>query len=370
MAARNKANRHGVVIKKEEVVEGGHHGGAWKVAYADFVTAMMTFFLLMWLINATTEAQRKGLADYFSPLNSMARAPSGSGAPFGGQTPFAEGTLVSNQGQATVLPGRLPAPPDQPADAELSRTAGESDPADSSNRRSNDPVQSQGNAKTQVDADGEKAPGGGVAATQAPTPSRSEFLANAGAGTLPRPDPAALDTGALRAELAKRERAELAQTARQIREAVAADPELAAVARQLAIDVTAEGLRIQVLDDDHQPMFASGAAAPNERARAVLRKIAPALSKLPQPLEMTGHTDASQYKGTERSNWDLSSERANATRRLLTEWGLPEGRYRSVSGRADHELLLPADPLAAPNRRITILLLSTVPLGPAPAKPQ
>jgi chemotaxis protein MotB len=76
------------IIKKEEVIAGGHHGGAWKVAYADFVTAMMAFFLLMWLLNATTEAQRRGLADYFSPTIATARGTSGSGQPFGGRSPF------------------------------------------------------------------------------------------------------------------------------------------------------------------------------------------------------------------------------------------------------------------------------------------
>src|ERR1700728_5326108 len=102
--------RNVTIIRKEEVVEGAHHGGAWKVAYADFVTAMMAFFLLMWLLNATTEDQRKGLADYFSPNNMMSHASSGTGDPFGGHTAFDEGALVSDRGAVQAVVGRAPVP--------------------------------------------------------------------------------------------------------------------------------------------------------------------------------------------------------------------------------------------------------------------
>src|SRR6201986_2013873 len=101
MQMRGKGGRKGkgeILIRKEEVVEGEAHGGSWKVAYADFVTAMMAFFLLMWLLNATTEDQRKGLADYFSPSNLMSHASSGTGEPFGGHTAFDKGALVSDRG--------------------------------------------------------------------------------------------------------------------------------------------------------------------------------------------------------------------------------------------------------------------------------
>src|ERR1700676_2980515 len=97
-----KGAKGAVIVKKEEVVEGGHHGGAWKVAYADFVTAMMAFFLLMWLLNATSEAQRHGIADYFSPMNPLAAGQSCSGQPFGGKTPFENGAMVSDRGAVQV----------------------------------------------------------------------------------------------------------------------------------------------------------------------------------------------------------------------------------------------------------------------------
>src|SRR3954471_20874959 len=104
---RDRKGSGGMIIQREEVIEGGHHGGAWKVAYADFVTAMMAFFLLMWLLNATSEEQRRGLADYFAPQALLARAASGTGQPFGGKIPFDRGEMVSDRGAVTVAPPRV-----------------------------------------------------------------------------------------------------------------------------------------------------------------------------------------------------------------------------------------------------------------------
>jgi chemotaxis protein MotB len=358
MAAKKGGRRNDqgdIIIRKQEVVEGGHHGGAWKVAYADFVTAMMAFFLLMWLLNATTEEQRRGLADYFTPLNVLSRNASGSGAPFGGHTPYDQGQMVSDRGAQTVIEGKAPAVPEDNPDAKLTSPATASDPAD--DRAPGGALRNAaGNAAKAVDQDGERAPGGGVAPTQAATPSKAEFLASAGAGTLPKPQPQQTDAAAQ----AAREQAEFRAAAQQIRDAIAADPSLAELARQLAIDVTPEGLRIQLLDEDGKPMFASGSVEPNERAKLLLQKIAPVLERLTQPVSITGHTDAAPFKSGVRSNWDLSTERANATRRLLAETGLADERFAEVSGRADREPLLPADPLAAANRRIAIVVQSTL----------
>ena len=145
--------------------------------------------------------------------------------------------------------------------------------------------------------------------------------------------------------------------AEQIREAVRSDPALAGLANQLAIDLTPEGLRIQILDEDRSPMFATGSAVPNDRARQLLQKVAPVLVRLPEAISLSGHTDSTPFRGGERTNWELSAERANATRRLLLEAGLPEYRIRNVTGNADRDPLLPQDPLAAANRRIAIVVL-------------
>jgi chemotaxis protein MotB len=179
----------------------------------------------------------------------------------------------------------------------------------------------------------------------------------------------ALSDAELQAEQERREGQKLEQAAQQIREAVRADPALADLTRQLAIDMTPEGLRIQLLDEDHSPMFTTGSAAPNERARLLLQKVAPVLMRLSESISIAGHTDATPYRGTDKSNWELSTERANATRRLLLESGLQDGRIRSVTGNADRDPLLPKDPTAAANRRIAIVVLRAAAnhVGPAAA---
>ena len=336
MATKDTKQRP-IVVRREEVAEGGGHGGAWKVAYADFVTAMMAFFLVMWLLNTTTPEQRKGLADYFSPNNALNSGHSGSGKPFGGKTPFDQGELVSDQGAESVLPAVVPSNPeaddDDDADATMPKPADQPPPTVANE-------QDGGTATASVRQAAQ--PGASVQVVAVTTPA-------AGAAA----------EAARQAEQQRQERQTFAEAAEQMRQAVRDDPNLAELARQLVIDQTPEGMRIQILDADRQPMFATGSSALNERARALVLKIAPILMRLPNALSIAGHTDAAPYHGTEKTNWDLSSERANATRRLLTEAGLSEARLRSVTGNADRSLLLPADPLAAANRRIAIVVLRT-----------
>jgi chemotaxis protein MotB len=191
---------------------------------------------------------------------------------------------------------------------------------------------------------------GGQAAKDTPKPGDQVTPASA-------KGPVDKNEAELRAEQAKKEHAAFEQAAQQIRQMVASDPALADLARQLAVDITPQGLRIQILDEDKQAMFASGSSVLNDRAKALLLKVAPVLMKLPERLSITGHTDSTPYKGGDRSNWELSAERANATRRLLAEAGLPESRVETVTGAADRDPLLPADPLAAVNRRIAIVVL-------------
>ncbi len=344
-AGGKKGVRPLIIIRKEEVVEGGHHGGAWKVAYADFVTAMMAFFLLMWLLNATTEEQRKGLADYFSPSNVLARSPSGFGAPFGGLTPNVEGSLASDRGAVQMV--KAPTHPLVESDEDEGDV-----PARATALR-----QAPGPALTSTGEDGR-------AARQPPAFPDAEGRRQDPA-TAPRPltgpaSGAASTTPSeaeLQAELEKREKAAFEKAAEQIREAVRQDPALAELAKQLTIELTPEGLRIQIMDEDRRPMFPTGSAVLNERARALLAKVAPVLMRLPEPIAIAGHTDATPYRGADRTNWDLSADRANATRRLLVESGLPEERMRSVAGYADREPLVPADRFAAGNRRIAIVVL-------------
>ena len=356
MATRDSKQRP-IVVKRQQVVEGaGGHGGAWKVAYADFVTAMMAFFLVMWLLNTTTPEQRQGLAVYFSPNNMLAVTRAGSGRPFGGKTPYDDGELVSDRGAQTLFPGLAPSNPDAAENDSDSATV----------------MAANGSQATATVSAGPADEAGGAQITVASLPAGASAAAVPVVATSPTADGAAAVRQQQQGQGApapEQQRAEqrlaqereeergLARAAEQIREAVRDDPNLAPLARQLVVEQTPEGMRIQILDEERQPMFATGSATLNERAHALVAKIAPVLVRLPNGIAITGHTDAAPYHGTDKTNWDLSSERANATRRLLVEAGLPEARLHSVAGNADRDLLLPNDPLAAANRRISILVL-------------
>jgi chemotaxis protein MotB len=349
----DKKARRGVIVKKYEIVEGGHHGGAWKVAYADFVTAMMAFFLLMWLLNATTEDQRKGLADYFSPNNLMSHASSGTGEPFGGHTAFDEGALASDRGTVQITTGKRPI---------IEHTEDGDDPVFIEYHRSDSAGVGVGPMADDQDADEiiDEKPRGQKGTHQAAGPGGGAEVERQG-----QPDVRPPTAAQIAVEKAREEKAAFEQAAEQIKEAIHADPALAELSRQLAVDMTPDGLRIQILDEVKLPMFPSGSATPNERVRLLMQKVVPVLLKLHQPISIAGHTDAAPFPGPGRTNWELSSERANATRRVLVDGGFPEARIKSVTGNADRDPLLPADPLAAANRRIAILVLREAPAPPA-----
>lgn len=288
-----------IIVKKVKKVAGGHHGGAWKVAYADFVTAMMAFFLLMWLINTTSPEQKRGIADYFAPA-SISASTSGSGGILGGMALGMEGAMQKGS------------PPIYEAEG---------------------PPQTPGN----TDADSTEGSQSGTDAAAA----------------------------AAEAEIARRESAEFAEAEISLRQALADMPELAELSRNIIVDQTPEGLRIQLVDQEGRPMFEPGSLVPNERARLLLQAAARVVLQLPNQLIISGHTDASQNPDPNLSNWDLSSARANAARRVLVEAGVPDDRISQVSGRAGADPLFPDDPYAAANRRISIILQRAAPPLPA-----
>ena len=307
--AKGGNNRPNIIIRKEESIEEPHHGGAWKVAYADFVTAMMAFFLLMWLINATTEAQKVGLADYFSQANVLNRGASGEGKPFGGRTPFDHGALSSDRGAVRIVPGNMPISqfvPHLPYG------------------RSTRPVVPQGARPAQ----------------SLPVPGHDKTRPVA------RPSPQA--TNQLFSEAAK-----------AVMDAGNSDPALASLKHQITVQQTPDGLKIQIMDTHKRPMFALGSAQPNLMTRTIIERITPILMKLGHAITIAGYTDAQPYLIAGHSNWDLSVERANATRQLMYDAGLPSDQISEVVGYADHDLLLPSKPYAASNRRIEILISRT-----------
>jgi chemotaxis protein MotB len=285
-----KGGEGGVTIIKRIKKGGeGDHGGAWKVAYADFVTAMMAFFLLLWLLNAVTEEQLNGIADYFTPIAASTRE-SGAGGMLGGQT-LGEGASQSRTGStsAVVLP-----PPSIGSGGEDS-----SDPAENATDQEQD---------------------------------ERSFEA--------------------------REQREFEQAATEIKRQISGIPELAPLASSLLIDNTPEGLRIQIVDQDRIDMFAPGSANLYPRAKELLAQIARVLKKLPNKLSISGHTDPSGFVDpTGYTNWELSSDRALATRRALIEGTLEDNQIQKVTGVADREPIDAQTPRSPRNRRVSIVVL-------------
>jgi chemotaxis protein MotB len=270
-----------IIIKR--VKKGGHaaHGGAWKIAYADFVTAMMAFFLLMWLLGSTTDGDKKGIADYFASPLKVALLNSGSGS---GDSSH----VVRGGGQ------------------DLTRI-------NSQVRRG--------------DVDSQRA---------------------------------TLNIRALKAEQLRAEVARLEDLKRKVEAKIASNELLQAFIGQIRLDMTHEGLRIQIVDADNRPMFASGSAVVQPYMRVLLREIGSVLGEVPNRLTLEGHTDAVPFSGGERgySNWELSADRANASRRELVMGGLPENRMLRVQGLAASRPLLSQDPNDASNRRISIIVMN------------
>ena len=270
-----------IIIKR--VKKGGHapHGGAWKIAYADFVTAMMAFFLLMWLLGSTAEGDKKGIADYFnSPLKvSLMGGGSGSGD------------------SSSVVKG---------GGTDLSRTSGQVKAGD---------VEAQRRT---------------------------------------------LQLKALKAEQHRAEASRLEALKKKVENMIATRPKLAAMRSQIRLDLTPDGLRIQIVDDLNRAMFDSGSAIVKPYMRELLHEIGSVLAEVPNHLTLEGHTDAQRFDAGERgySNWELSSDRANASRRELNAGGLPEDRVLLVQGHASSLLMEPKAPLAAANRRISITVMN------------
>lgn len=292
-----------IIIKKVKKGGGhGHHGGAWKVAYADFVTAMMAFFLMMWLINNTEPEQRQGVADYFAPA-SLSESTSGSGGVLGGTTFGDEG--VRGSGSASVVDRLAPRP--------------------------------------------------------APTRERQQQSPEtAGAGSS-EPE---VTTDAVASALARRESAQFASAEQSLRQALQDMPELAELSRHVIVEETPEGLRIQLVDHEGRPMFNPGQIEPNERASVLLRAVAEIAQRLPNRISISGHTDASPAPRSGPSNWQLSAARANAALEVLSEAGIPNHRIAEVRGKAGAEPLFPDDPYMPGNRRLSITLLREAPVIP------
>ena len=305
------AGDNAVVIKRiKKGGHGGHHGGAWKVAYADFVTAMMAFFLLMWLINTTTPEQKRGIADYFAP-QSIAQTLSGSGGVLGGKVMGEESARAG--GAASVFQKNSPSSPSNTSKSTQAQTA-------------------QGGA---TDSKGDSSD------TQAQS------------GEAPSSASASAQDG------------EFAHAAEAIHQAIQSSPDLAQLSKQVIMEQTPDGLRIQLVDQDGRPMFQRGTSDPMPYTKRLLAEIGRIVDRLPNRISISGHTEAAPFSGPNgETNWELSASRANAGRALLAEGGLSADRIYEVAGKAGSEPLLPEDPNASANRRLSITLLREAPPVP------
>ena len=270
-----------IIVRRKKRKAAAAHGGAWKIAYADFVTAMMAFFLLMWLLGSTAKGDLNGISEYFkTPLKVAMAGGSGSGD---------SSSIIKGGGQ------------------ELSRSEGQIRKGDL------------------------------------------------------RPTPSPVTIKAAQAEVQRQELIKLNELKHRIETAIDRNPILSKFRDQLLLDITSEGLRVQIIDEKNRPMFAVGRAELQPYARDILIEIGKTLNNVENRVSLAGHTDATAYASGERgySNWELSADRANASRRALVTGGMQEQRIMRVVGMAAAVPLNKSDPQNAMNRRISLLVLNS-----------
>lgn len=269
-----------IVVKKIKKGGGGAHGGAWKIAYADFVTAMMAFFLLMWLLGSTSQGDLSGIAEFFqNPLKVSMGGGSGSGD---------SSSVVTGGGR--------------------------------------DLTAAHGQVK------------------------RGDIEAEKKTINLQR----------MKVEYERVEKAKLETLKGELESLINASPTLSQFKSQLLLDLTTEGLRIQIVDEKNRPMFDLASSEVKQYTRVILREMGLALNKVDNRVSLSGYTDAQPYAGGDRGfgNWELSTNRANASRRELVAGGMDDAKVMRVVGLASTVLFDQQDPYSPNNRRISIIVLN------------
>jgi len=274
-----------IVIRRKKTAHAPHHGGAWKIAYADYMTAMMAFFLVMWLLSLIPKEDLPGIAEYFrTPL----------------MTAITGGSRIDES--ASIIPGGAPTPiPSKSNPVPLPKT---------SIQQRQSPVNGP-QSQAEIDAD-------------------------------------------------RRDQLRLEDLKAELEALIDSNPVLQQFRPQLMLDMTPDGLRIQIVDEQNRPMFATGRAQVQPYMRDILRELGPVLNKLPNSITISGHTDALQYAAGEReySNWELSADRANAARKELIAGGMEERKVKRILGLSSSVSLIKDNPNAAVNRRISLLVLN------------
>lgn len=269
-----------IIIKRIKKVSGGHHGGAWKIAYADFVTAMMAFFLLMWLLGSTTQGDKEGIAEYFkTPLKIALAGGAGSGD---------SSSVIKGGGE------------------DLSRRMGQVKRGDIEEIKR------------------------------------------------------AINLEAAQAEKQRLEIEQFKNLKKRIEQVIEANPSLVNFKKQLLLDITTDGLRIQIIDEKNRPMFSIGKAELQSYTKEILHEIGKMLNDVPNKISLSGHTDATPYPSGEKSysNWELSADRANASRRELIAGGMDANKVLRVVGLSSAVQFDKEDPFSPFNRRISIIVMN------------
>lgn len=271
-----KKDERPILIKKVKKVAGGHHGGSWKVAFADFATAMMAFFLVMWLVNAATKEQLGAISEYFQNPSMVE-----------GRNPTPSRGMIGQGGAAKSIPKQ-----------------------------------------------------GTMAMPMRPQTSQSDEEA--------------------KKQAAAAERRKLKDLQELLEEAIGRSETLAKFKDQLKIDITMEGLRIQIVDQQNRPMFDLGASKMKDYSAQILRELAPLINGVPNRISISGHTDETTFRAGDAgyTNWELSSDRANAARRMLIGGGLDPTKVAKVVGLGATVPFDTNDPRSPTNRRISIVVMN------------
>ena len=302
MAAKGN-ERPIIIVKKKKKGGHAHHGGAWKVAYADFVTAMMAFFMVMWLVAAVSKEQRAAIFDYF-------------------QNPSMEPGKSSKPAPGQMGPGGA----------------------------STSPINLHG----------------GLNAMRPAVTKEQKDVRGTAAPILPRNDAAKIKTPDhslspedIAAAAREAEAKQLEALMAQLQEAVSKSQALEPFKDQLLLDITPEGVRIQIVDSQNRPMFDVGSAHLRDYTTVILRELAPYIDSVPNRISLTGHTDIRPYPSNNGyTNWELSADRANAARRALVAGGLPDAKISRVVGLSSSVLFDKTEPQNPINRRISIVVMT------------
>ena len=288
MAEQPDQNRP-IIIKKVKKGHGAHHGGAWKIAYADFVTAMMAFFLLMWLLGSVGAQDLKGIAQYFANPTKVTLE--------GGKNAGMSESLINGGG------------------TDLTRKQGQEHNSNQPNR-------------ADIDTEANK--------------HREEHK---------------FTEEEARKKIEEEDRKRIENLKKELESMIKVDPALKAFKDQIRLDITRDGLRIQILDKENRPMFKLGSSQLEPYAAKILKKLTPVINKMPNRLSISGHTDARPFVSGNRTNWELSTDRANAARREMVSDGYATKKLLRISGMADALPFVKGDPMDPRNRRISIIVM-------------